>query len=180
MGIATSFEPEKLIVAMLYTEKATADQLQQRLISIFGETDVVAQPYDFSEISPYYNEEMQGRPKRLLMSFARCIDPARLAEIKHMTNEIEAEYAVDGNRRVNLDPGCIGCGRLTLATTKNAGHRIPLQDGIYAELTLFYARGGWHPFPWTYMDFKTAQVHDFLMQARRIYMRQRKAYLSNR
>lgn len=180
MGIATSFEPEKLIVAMLYTETTMASELQQRLISIFGEMDLLAQPYDFSEISPYYNEEMQGRPKRLLMSFTQCIDPARLAEIKRMTNAIEAEYAVDGNRRINLDPGCIGCGRLTLATTKNAGHRIPLQDGIYAELTLFYARGGWHPFPWTYMDFKTTQVHDFLTQARKIYMRQRKAYLSNR
>ncbi len=180
MGIATSFEPEKLIIAMLYTDNAIAAELQQRLIAIFGETDVVAQPYDFSEISPYYNEEMQGRPKRLLLSFAACVDPARLAEIKRLTNDIETEYAVNGDRRVNLDPGCIGCGRLTLATTKNAGHRIPLQNGIYAELTLFYARGGWHPFPWTYMDFKTAQVHDFLMKSRRIYMQQRKAYLANR
>lgn len=180
MGNVTSFEPEKLILAMLYTDDALASELQQRLQSCFGATDLLAQPYDFGEISPYYNEEMQGNPRRLLMSFADCKDPALLAEIKLQTNALEAEYAINGSRRINLDPGFIGCGRLTLATTKNAGHRIPLHSGIYAELTLFYARGGWHPFPWTYMDFKTPQVHTFLLQARKIYMQQRKAYLSNR
>lgn len=180
MGTVTSFEPEKLILAMLYTDETLAAELTARLCALYGETDLRSAPYDFSEISPYYNDEMQGHPKRLLLSFADCKDPADLAAIKIQTNALEAEYAHNGNRRVNLDPGLIGCGRLTLATTKNAGHRIPMHSGIYAEMTLFYARGGWHPFPWTYIDFKTAQVHDFLLRARKIYMQQRKAYLANR
>lgn len=179
MGTVTSFEPEKLILAMLYTDEVLAAELKTRLHQLYGEMDMISEAYDFSAISPYYNEEMQGQPKRLLMSFADCGNPAELANIKMQTNALEAEYAVNGDRRVNLDPGFVSCGRLTLATTKNAGHRIPLHSGIYAELTLFYARGGWHPFPWTYMDFKTEQVHDFLLRVRKIYMQQRKAYLSN-
>lgn len=179
MGTVTSFEPEKLILAMLYTDEILAAELKTRLRQLYGEMDMISEPYDFSAISPYYNEEMLGQPKRMLLSFVDCKDPALLAEIKMQTNALEAEYAVNGDRCVNLDPGFVSCGRLTLATTKNAGHRIPLHSGIYAELTLFYARGGWHPFPWTYMDFKTEQVHDFLLRVRKIYMQQRKAYLSN-
>lgn len=177
MGIAQSFEKEKLILAMLYTDEALAAEMQQKLQELYGAFDLVSPAYCFSEISPYYDKEMDGKVFRRLMSFQECRDPAELAEIKTCTNALEQFIAVDGNRRLNLDPGFISCGRLSLATTKNAGHRLPLQNGIYAELTLFYARHAWHPFPWTYMDFKMPQVHDFLSEARKIYMAQRKVSL---
>ena len=175
MGTAQSFEKEKLILAMLYTDETLAEQMQQKLVERYGEFDLVSPAYCFSEISPYYDNEMNGMVYRRLFCFAECRDPAELADIKTETNALEMSVAVDGNRRLNLDPGFISCGRLTLATTKNAGHRIPLQNGIYVELTLFYARNAWHPFPWTYMDFKMPQVHEFLLDARKIYMKQRKS-----
>ena len=178
MGLAQNFEPEKLILAMLFTDESQADAMQNELIQHFGECDLISNAYCFSEISPYYDNEMDGRVFRKLLSFRECRDPAELAEIKILTNELEQRVAVDGNRRLNLDPGFVSCGRLSLATTKNAGHRIPLHSGIYAELTLFYARNAWHPFPWTYMDFKTTQVQDFLLQVRKIYMQQRKEMLA--
>ena len=178
MGKAVSFEPEKLICAVLYTDESTADTAISKLKEAFGETDLESEPYCFSDISPYYDGEMGGRVYRRLLSFAECRDPAELAAIKTLTNSIEQTSADAGNRHVNLDPGFVSAGRLSLATTKNAGHRIPLSDGIYAELTLFYARHAWNPFPWTYMDFKLSQVHAFLSQARSIYMEQRKLWLS--
>lgn len=179
MGAALAFEKEKLILAMLYTDKALAEQMTQQLISEYGECDSISEPYCFSEISPYYDNEMNGKVYRQILSFRECRDPQELAAIKTHTNALEQSCAVDGNRRLNLDPGFISCGRLTLATTKNAGHRIPLQDGIYVELTLFYARNAWHPFPWTYMDFKLPQVQSFLLGVRRSYMKQRKMLLAN-
>ncbi len=179
MGIAAAFEKEKLILAMLYTDEALADEMTNKLISMYGECDVVSPAYCFSEISPYYDNEMNGKVYRKMMSFQECRDPKELAEIKTATNALEQSCAVDSNRRLNLDPGFVSCGRLSLATTKNAGHRIPLHDGIYAELTLFYARNEWHPFPWTYMDFKLPQVHQFLTQVRHKYMIQRKAALAS-
>ena len=178
MGKAVSFEPEKLICAVLYTDESTADTAVSKLKEAFGETDLESEPYCFSDISPYYDGEMGGKVYRRLLSFAECRDPAELAAIKTLTNSIEQATADAGNRHVNLDPGFVSAGRLSLATTKNAGHRIPLSDGIYAELTLFYARHAWNPFPWTYMDFKLPRVHAFLSQARSIYMEQRKLWLS--
>ena len=179
MGTAQHFEPEKLICAVLFTDEAAADAAITRLKAVYGDTDLESEPYSFSEISPYYDNEMGGTVFRKMLSFAQCRDPQELAAIKTYTNAIEQESANAGNRHINLDPGFVSPGRLSLATTKNAGHRIPLSDGIYAELTLFYARHAWHPFPWTYMDFKLAQVHDFLTQVRGIYMQQRKAWLSS-
>lgn len=180
MGTAMKFEPEKLICGILYTDEAAADDAVRRLTAAFGDIDAEAEPYCFSDISPYYDEEMGGRVYRRMVSFSECRNPAELAEIKQMTNYIEQETADAGNRHINLDPGFVSAGRLSLATTKNAGHRIPLNDGIYAELTLFYARGEWHPFLWTYMDFKTTKVHEFLSRVRQIYMQQRKNWLSSR
>lgn len=179
MGNAMRFEPEKLICAVLYTDEQTAETAIQKLRDAFGETDLESEPYSFSEISPYYDQEMGGTVFRKILSFSECRDPAELARIKTLTNAIEHENDRNGNRYVNLDPGFISPGRLSLATTKNAGHRIPLSDGIYAELTLFYARGAWNPFPWTYMDFKLSQVHAFLTQVRKIYIQQRKRWLSS-
>ena len=176
MGTAHNFEPEMLICAILYTDGATADDAIARLTALYGTTDLVSESYCFSDISPYYDGEMCGRVYRKMLSFADCRDPAELAAIKTQTNAIEQEMAVGGGRRVNLDAGFVSPGRLSLATTKNAGHRIPLSDGIYAELTLFYARHAWHPFPWTYMDFKMPAVHAFLTEVRKIYMQQRKGW----
>lgn len=178
MGTAQRFEPEKLICAILYTDETSADAAISKLKAAFGETDIESDSYSFSDISPYYDDEMGGTVFRKMLSFSECRDPQELAAIKTLTNSIEQQTADAGNRHINLDPGFISAGRLSLATTKNAGHRIPLSDGIYAELTLFYARHAWHPFPWTYMDFKLPQVHDFLTQARKIYMQQRKSWLS--
>ena len=174
MGIAAPFEPEKLICAVLYTDQAQADAALAVMREKYGDTDAVSSEYCFSDVSPYYDEEMHGRVYRRIVSFAACRDPQELAEIKAFTNSLEQQNAENLQRRFNLDPGFISPGRLSLATTKNAGHRIPLSDGIYAELTLFYARGKWNAFPWTYMDFQREDVQAFLSDVRKIYMQQRK------
>ena len=71
-------------------------------------------------------------------------------------------------------------GRLMLATTKAAGFRIPLKDGIYTELTLFYARGGWHKFPWSYRDYQSERVQKFLSEVREIYLKERRENLGKK
>ena len=89
-------------------------------------------------------------------------------------------FRSDGKRHVNLDPGFINHGRLLLATTKKAGFRIPLKDGIYTELTLFYARGAWNKFPWTYRDYQSKKVQDFLTVVRKKYLEERKSTLKSK
>ena len=154
MGAVYEFEREKLIVGVIYHDEEIYKRAIEILEDEFGPIDGESERFSFSrEFSEYYDEEIGGEGMRVILSFRDLVDPARQAEIKKRTNEIEAEFSVDGNRRINLDPGFINHGRLMLATTKKAGFRIPLSDGIYTELTLFWARGGWQKLPWSYRDY---------------------------
>ena len=175
MGAVYEFEREKLIVGVIYHDEEIYKRAIEILEDEFGPIDGESERFSFSrEFSEYYDEEIGGEGMRVILSFRDLVDPARQAEIKKRTNEIEAEFSVDGNRRINLDPGFINHGRLMLATTKKAGFRIPLSDGIYTELTLFWARGGWQKLPWSYRDYQSERVQRFITDVRRTYLRQRK------
>ena len=181
MGARFDFEEEKLIVGVIYSDKAALDNAVEILVSEFGEIEAVSEEFSFSkEFSTYYDEEMGGEGLRRIYSFKKTVAPERQADIKIRTNEIEEELSVDGGRRVNLDPGFINHGRLLLATTKKAGFRIPLKDGIYTELTLFYARGEWHKFPWTYRDYQSERVQKFLTEVRNKYLAGRREVLASK
>ena len=78
-------------------------------------------------------------------------------------------------RSVNLDPGMLTLGRLMLASTKDNAQRIPLRDGIYAEITLLYRKGKFEALPWTYPDYRSAAYHDVLLNLRARYKRQLEA-----
>ena len=176
MGQVYDFEREKLIVGVIYNDGEIYERAVAMLKAEFGEIDGESEHFSFSrEFSDYYDEELGGEGQRVIFSFCDTVDPARQAEIKQKTNEMEKELSRDGNRLINLDPGFINHGRLMLATTKNAGFRIPLSDGIYTELTLFYARGNWQKLPWTYRDYQSTRVQDFLTLVRGKYLEERKS-----
>lgn len=174
MGTAHEFEREKLFCGALYTDEGDYERARSRLCERFGTIDIESEPMSFSAFSDYYSYEMTGEVKRRFFSFEEHIAPDTIADVKTWTNAIEAEMSEDGKRRVNLDPGLIGHGRLLLPTTKPAGHRIALRDGIYIEMTLFYSRGEWHDFPWTYRDFKSEQVKSIMTRIRRAYIEKRR------
>lgn len=175
MGAVYEFEKEKLIIGVIYHEKEILDSAMEILVREFGEVEAVSEEFSFSgEFSTYYDDEIGGEGFRRIYSFKDTVDPARQANIKLRTNEIEAEFAVNGRRRINLDPGFINHGRLLLATTKATGFRIPLKDGIYTELTLFWARGGWQKLPWTYRDYQSERVQKFITEVRRTYLADRR------
>ena len=113
--------------------------------------DFLSAPEDFSYTS-YYDDEMGHGIRRQTASFLKLVAPDSIAAIKLRTNEIEASLAIDGKRRVNIDPGLLGLENFILATGKNFTHRIYLRDGIYADLTLIYQKGAFRPLPWTYPD----------------------------
>jgi hypothetical protein len=162
-------------MGVIFHDREKYEYAMKRLTEVFGEVDFATEEFSFSEeFSSYYDEEVGGEAMRLIYSFKTLVDPARQAEIKTFTNSLEAELSVGGKRQVNLDPGFLSHGRLMLATTKKTGFRIPLSDGIYTELTLFYARGSWQKLPWTYRDYQSEGVQDFLTKVRKEYLRQRK------
>jgi hypothetical protein len=177
MAKIQDFEPEKLIIGVIYHNKEILHSAIEILTEKFGEIDAVSDEFSFSkEFSSYYDEEIGGEGLRRIYSFHSLVDPSRQAEIKEFTNSIEAEFSKEGNRKINLDPGFINHGRLMLATTKPQGFRIPLSNGIYTELTLFYARGAWHKLPWSYRDYQSPLVQSFITEVRKVYLSQRKEY----
>ena len=175
MGAVYDFEKEKLIVGIIYNDPEIYEQALRMLTDAFGPTDGESEHFSFSEeFSDYYDDELGGRGMRVIFSFRDTVDPSRQAEIKKATNEMERQLSRDGRRLINLDPGFINHGRLMLATTKAAGFRIPLSDGIYTELTLFWARGAWQKLPWSYRDYQSERVQRFITEVRARYLKERK------
>ena len=175
MGAIYDFEEEKLIIGVIYHEPEILERAMAKLTEEFGPIDAVSEEFSFSEeFSTYYDEEIGGEGMRRIYSFERTVDPSRQAEIKTFTNELEKELSVGDRRLINLDPGFINHGRLMLATTKETGFRVPLSDGIYTELTLFWARGGWQKFPWTYRDYQSERVQRFITHVRELYLKKRR------
>lgn len=176
MGAALDFEKEKLIIGFIYNTDENYEKALKIMTDKFGPVDFMTEEFSFTnEFSSYYDEELGGEARRKILSFERLVDPTLQAEIKTFTNSVEADFSIDGNRKINLDPGFLSHGRLLLATTKKTGFRIPLKDGIYTELTLFYARGAWQKLPWTYRDYQSERVQNFLTQVRKKYLEQRKS-----
>ena len=171
MGAIHEFEAEKLVVGVIYHNEEVLENALMLLKEEFGEVDMVSPDYSFSQgFSTYYDGELGGEGMRRIYSFDALVDPSLQVEIKEFTNAIEAKF----ERRINLDPGLISHGRLMLPTTKPTGFRIALARGIYTEPTLFWARGAWHKFPWTYRDYQSERVQKFLVRVRKKYLLQRK------
>lgn len=171
MGIVQNFEKEKLIIGVIFSDRAIHDEVIKILTNKFGEIEDMSEEFSFSDdFSTYYDEELGGKGLRRIYSFKETVDPEYQTEIKEYTNSIEAKYS----RKINIDPGFINTGRLMLATTKPVGFRIPLKRGIYTELTLFWARGAWQRLPWTYRDYQSERVQRFITRVRERYLKDRR------
>jgi Domain of unknown function (DUF4416) len=171
MGNAMAFTAEKLVVGVLTSRADRREEISAALSTLWGPADFSCEPFPFS-FTDYYNDEMGVPIMRFFLSFDRLVDPSRLAAIKKETNVIEERFREDGKRKVNLDPGLLALSRFTLATTKENAHRIPLADGIFAEITLLYHKGGFQPLPWTYPDFRSERYLAILNGIRARYKTQ--------
>ncbi len=99
----------------------------------------------------YYRPSMGDDLRKCLAVFAPHADPAQLVAWKLQSNRLEQRYAAEflhpQTRPVNIDPGYVTLGKLVLASTKDHAHRIYLDRGIYAEVTLQYRGGAWQSLP---------------------------------
>ncbi|MFA5389738.1 MAG: DUF4416 family protein [Candidatus Omnitrophota bacterium] len=168
MGKAKKTRSVKLIVGMLTRNQKLFDRAEEFFIKKFGPLDYEspALPFNYTD---YYKKEMGGPLKRKFISFKKNISPQDIAKIKIFSNSIEKKFSADKKRRINIDPGYISDSKLVLATTKDYFHRIYLQNGIFAEVTLRWRRGGFEPFEWTYPDYRSAEYTGILNHIRNIY-----------
>jgi|YNPMSStandDraft_2_1061718.scaffolds.fasta_scaffold02103_2 hypothetical protein len=142
----------KLLIGILLNDLNLEDKVLNILIKKFGKIDYKTTPYKFTH-TDYYNKEMGENIYRFYISFEQLIYGHQLGKIKIITNKIENKFKKNGKRSVNIDPGFISLANLVLATTKNYSHRIPLNNKIYAEVTLIYENKKFNTLPWTYPDY---------------------------
>ena len=158
----------KLVAALIYRK----DEAQEESLALLGEA---FSPLDFQgprhpfDRTDYYREEMGAGLSRMLVSFRGLISPLSLADAKLKAREIEGRFRVEGKRRINVDVGYLDLFKVVLASCKERGQKLYLGHGVWADLTLTYANGTFHPLPWSFPDFASGTYDGDLLAIRGLY-----------
>lgn len=160
MGIEKEFNQVKLFSGIIYRSTQVYEETKKKLELLFSPVDLEVGPFNF-DFTTYYNREMGTPLFRRFISFEKLISPEELPDIKILTDNIEMETAINGNRIINLDPGYLSEANVIIATTKNHYHRVPLSKGIYAHIEYVIKKKKIEPLEWTYPDFRTPQYIQF-------------------
>ena len=174
MGSIKSIQPVKLFIGVLSTSNEMMEKAQKILVKKYGVIDKESTCWDFT-FTNYYEKEMGASLLRKFFSFELLIQPDELIDIKIHTNEIETNFSeqyAPPERPINLDPGYLCLSKIILATTKDYTHRIYLGKGIYAECTLGFYNKKFHPWSWTYPDYKSEFYLDYFHEVRNTYRQQ--------
>lgn len=175
MGDIISHRPVLLLMAAFSRYPEALEWGRRTAERAWGPIALASEVFDHNETN-YYARSMGPELKKVFWAFEGLVDPARLVEFKLQTNAWEQEYrhcaAHAEERPLNLDPGYLTEAKLVLASTKDRDHRLYLDRGIYAEGTLFFARGSWQIRPWTYPDYQRADYHEFFTRCRE-FLRER-------
>jgi len=169
MSLPQPPKPAKLVIGFFLKEKRLSADVVKALVEKFGPVDMTSPWFPFN-LTTYYNDEMGTPLFRRMLAFKRLIEQSALADIKLFANGLEREHSIDGKRSVNIDPGYLLHERFVLATGKNFSHRIYIGSGIYADLTLVYSKGHFNKLPWTYPDYASETVMNFLEWVRKKYV----------
>ncbi len=176
MGEVRLHPPVLPILAAFSRYDEALEWAKARLVKEWGPISLESEIFSFDDTT-YYEKQMGAGLRKVLLAFERLMAPAELVDRKLATNVWEEEYRGVSNapeaRPLNLDPGYLTEAKLVLATTKDRDHRIYLDRGIFAEVTLHFHRGAWQSREWTYPDYQRSEYHRFFDRCREYY-RQRK------
>lgn len=161
----------KLIVGFIFNSHDHFIVAKDILEKKFGKIDFESQVLPFVH-TDYYKKEFGEDLKRKFVSFRQLVTAESLPKIKIFTNRIEHKLSKENKRQVNIDPGYIDLSKLILVTTKDYKHRIYLNNGIFAEVTIFYKNGTFIAWDWTYPDYKTDEYITIFNRIRQIYAQQ--------
>ncbi|MDM7926066.1 MAG: DUF4416 family protein [bacterium] len=163
--------PVKAVCAVTFSAGIRWEDAVSGLENLLGPADGTSPvfPFDFTD---YYSGEMGPGLRKLFVSFETLMAPGDLARVKRASNGLEAGWAVDGRRRVNLDPGYVTSAKLVVASAKDFAHRVCLGDGIYGDVQLQYRHGRWRRSAWTFPDYRTPLAFAFFTGVRDRYNQQ--------
>ena len=176
MGEIRKQRPVLLVAAVSSRHVAAIeDWTRQKSALNWGNICLESALFHFNE-TRFYTRSMGENLRKKIFAFEKLIPAEKLPEIKILSNKWEQEFAGDNefpeSRPLNIDPGYVTEAKLVLATTKDRDHRVYLNDGIFAEVTLHYTQHRWRSSRWTYPDYQRDDVLEFLTDCRN-YLRQR-------
>lgn len=166
--------PVKLFAALLFGNEDILPSVENDLSRVFGPVDSSTGIVSW-ELTDYYKQEMGADLMRRFISFGPLLSPEKLPEIKLQARAIEEKYQWVGEKRgrkVNVDPGYLDAGKVVLASTKPAAHRIYLGSGIYGEVTMLFHNGSFESFIYTYKDYLWPDTISFFSALRPLYLSQ--------
>lgn len=169
--LPTEPDPVKLIAALLWHDRFAVDEACRRLTGLWGRIDHTGSDHPFGS-SAYYETEMGHGLQKRVISFEALVDSARLAEIKIQAIALEDSLRSSAGRRVNIDPGYLDVHKIVLASVKPSRQKIHLGRGVHADMVLNYSRGKFHPFDWTFADYREGHFHSDFLAIRSIYKAQ--------
>ncbi|NMA54573.1 MAG: DUF4416 family protein [Firmicutes bacterium] len=152
MGQAKAPEQVTPVASVFTADNAMFAVVESTLTDRLGPCIYQSERLPFAHTS-YYEDEMGPDLTRIIFAFTKLLDPADLPSLKTWSNQLENAWSKNGSRRVNIDVGYVSLAKLVLASTKDHAHRLYLGQGIYGEVTLYYAGGEFQPWPWTYPDY---------------------------
>ncbi|MBI1883400.1 MAG: DUF4416 family protein [Chlamydiae bacterium] len=164
MGAPRFPEPVKLFAAVIVAP-SRLKEVEGLLEQAWGPFEDQMEPFPF-DFTKYYESELGANLIRSFYAFEKLISPEDIRELKWASNEMELKEASGQNRIWNIDPGYIDLDKIVLATTKPATYRIYLGRGIYAQSTLYFKDKVFHPWPWTYQDYKDERALEFFNRVR--------------
>jgi len=175
MSLPRANHPALLFTAILFSKGVDISKVLEELKVKLGTVLVQSREVGFVW-SDYYEKEMGKDLKRVFVIYKDVVQRDEIVKVKRFTDSIEQEYAVNGKRRINIDPGLLCPENIILATNKPFFHRVYLSDGVYAEVTLFFKHDTYNPIEyWTYPEYRSTPVLEFFNSARELLM---SSYLS--
>ncbi len=161
----------KYFIGALFSDTDMLDHAITLCQNEMGNIDLRSSDFPF-DLTTYYHAEMGQPIFRTFFSFEALRSPGELARLKVLCNEIEANLSIEGARKVNLDVGYLDFHKLVLASAKYNGQKIYLDQGIYADPTLYFEGGRFHAFEHTFPDFKTNIYTKVFLKMRNTYKKQ--------
>ena len=163
----------KYFIAVLFKDRAYLDKAREMFFVFWGRTDFEGADHPF-DVTDYYEPEMGAPLFRRIFAFEKLYGPTLLVDMKLACNDIEDRLAAGGKRTVNCDAGYLDHNKVLLASAKEAGQKIYLDKGIYADLAGRYKDGKYRPFEWSFPDFKDGRYDTELCAIRALYMEQKR------
>lgn len=177
MGKIKNPEKVKLVTGFIFNDELILLKVKTLLQKVYGKIDFESPILQFN-FTGYYQKEIGLNLKRQFISFEKLISPVDLAKVKVKTNSIEDKFISlpSAQRKINIDPGYLHPAKLVLASTKDYAHRIYLDKGIYAEITLQFKGKSYEFLTWTYPDYQTQEYIQIFNQIRQLFFEQIKKF----